>query len=172
MNLHSWKHVGELVGMAAILAGIYFVYAEIRQNSVIARAELSSQTVMQLGEIDNQFLDPEFSALYLKSTYSPLDLSEAERLQLGAFFGKMARLMIWEYRNYSFGLFAEHDLIPRYLARRYLSYGYGRAWWNSVGKRIDPIVAAIVNEELAKDDSYTNMRQLEAEILDELKRLQ
>jgi hypothetical protein len=46
--------------MLAILIGLYFVYVEIRQNVVIARADLGSTTNQNLIEQQRWLSDPEF----------------------------------------------------------------------------------------------------------------
>jgi len=164
----KWKELAELVGMAAILTGIYFVYAEIQQNSVIARAELSATTMQRLNEISDRLLDSEFSALYLKGRHTPTDLNETERQQLNAFFAGLISVMAFEYRNYNLGLFAEYDQVPRFVARQYLSRGYGRVWWNVVRKRMNPDIANVVDRELSKSVTSWDWNQLDAEIVDEL----
>lgn len=32
-RIHHWKETAELLGLAAILAGLYFVYSEIQQTA-------------------------------------------------------------------------------------------------------------------------------------------
>ena len=48
MNLRILKESVEVLALLAILLGLYLVYVEIRQNGVIARAEINTVTLQSL----------------------------------------------------------------------------------------------------------------------------
>lgn len=164
----KWKEVLEVVGLVAILSGMYFVYAEIKQNGTIARAELSSDSLQRMGELRDKLLDPEFSALYQKGFKSPSDLSESERDVLSGFFRSLIWVLYFEYQNYNLGIFAEYDQMARTVTRQYFASGYGRAYWRAVENRIGADIAAVVNEELSKIDAGGNLPVSDLEILQEI----
>ncbi len=167
----KWKEIAELVGLVAILSGMYFVYAEIQQSSTIARAELSGANFQRMAELRDKLLDSEFSNLYQKGVRSPSDLSESERDVLHVFFRSLLWVLIFEKQNYDLGIFAEYDQMARTVARRYFVRGYGRAFWNAAKNRFIADIAAVVNEELAKIDGAGESPDFDAEILREIEAL-
>lgn len=162
------KEALEVVGLVAILSGMYFVYAEIKQNGTIARAELSSDSIQRLSELRDKLLDPEFSALYQKGFKSPSDLSESERDMLRAYFRSLIWILYFEYQNYNLGIFAEYDQMARTVTRQFFASGYGRAYWRAVENRITADIAAVVNEELSKIDAGGNLPVSDLEIVQEI----
>ncbi len=86
MNLKIVKESVEFLALLAILLGLYFVYAELRQNGVIARAEVNNIVFQNLMDQRRWKSDPEFSKIYLKGLYAPGELTEAERFRLNEFY--------------------------------------------------------------------------------------
>ena len=168
----KWKEIAELVGLAAILTGMYFVYAEIQQNSVIARAELSSLTNQRMYELRDRRVDHDFSALYLKGLHTPAELHENERHQLDAYFSTVIQQMVYEYRMYRLGLFGEYEEITGYLAEQYYAIGYGRAWWNVARSQTVPEIARVVDQVLVDTDIRLNWIERDAEIIEQIEALQ
>jgi len=148
----KWNEIAELVGLAAILSGIFFVYAEIRQNGTIAQAELNFANRGKLDDISSRVLDPKFSALYLKGIHNPSELNETERQSLNAHFESLLLVLSIEYHNTRVGVFNEYEILPRQIAREYFSVGYGRAFWNVRMRTYIPQVVTIVEDELSKID--------------------
>jgi hypothetical protein len=167
----KWKEIAELVGLAAILSGMYFVYAEIQQNGVIARAELSSESFQRMAELRDKLLDSEFSDLYQKGVLSPESLSKSERHVLRAYFESLLWVLGSEYQNHSLGIFAEYDGMARLVTRQHFVRGYGRAFWNAAKLRFNPDIVAVVNEELAKIDAAGGYVDLDLEILQQIEAL-
>ena len=152
MNKLTWKEIAELVGLATILLGMYFVYAEIQQNGVIARVELSSFAQQRMEYIRAPLMDSEFSKVYIKGVKTPTELDESERQQLNAFFADVVGVMIYERHNYRLGIFEEYESLTRLLARRYLMQGFGRAWWNVEKVSVPPEIVEVVDQELMNLD--------------------
>ncbi len=167
----KWKEVAELIGLVAILTGMYFVYAEIQQSSTIARAELSSANFQRMAELRDKLLDAEFSDLYQKGVRSPSDLNESERDVLGGYFMSLLWVLIFEKQNYDLGIFAEYDQMARFVTRQYFVRGYGRAFWNVAKNQFDVDIAAVVNEELAKIDGAGDPPDLHLKLLREIEAL-
>jgi len=149
----KWKEIAELLGLAAILSGMYFVYTEIQQNRTISRVEMNSVNRGRLDEIRVRVLEPEFSVLYLKGAQTPTDLNESERQMLNAHFESLFTVMSSEFHNHRLGIFDEYANLQRWIAQQYFVRGYGRAYWNVRKKTFIPEVVAIVDEELSKIDS-------------------
>ena len=152
MNKSAWKEIAELVGLLTILLGVYFVYAEIRQNGKIARAELSAVAQMRFEYINAPRRDPEFSKLYIKGQRTPAELDESERQRLDSYFQDVFLIMIYEYHNYRLEIFIDYEPVTKRLARRYFVQGFGRAWWNMTREYAPPDLAEVVDKELMKLD--------------------
>ena len=145
----SWKEIAELIGMVAILIGLYFVYTEIRQNVVIARAELGSTTNQNLLEQRRMLSDPEFSSIFLKGLRSPDQLTEAERFRLNNFYESTLVMYGFEFLNYSYGIFGEFTSVPKLNSPAIFGAGYGRYWWNTRRQIVNPRIAEAIDEALA-----------------------
>jgi len=168
MRLTNWKVIVEKAGIAAILVGLFFVYLEIQQNGVIARAELVSGTTDKLDSIHQQLSDPEFAMIYVKGLHTPLDLTETERNQLNAFFQRVTTLFTREFLLHDLDVFAEYENIPREFGKVFFSSGYGNAWWNVKAKSYNPAIVAIVNEELSKLNSNSVALETDEQIMQQL----
>ena len=155
----------------AILIGLYFVYAEIRQNGVIARAEMSSQSQMRIEYINAQFSESTFRAIYIKGVRSPSDLNESERLRLHTFFDDVAAILLYEHNTYRLGIFKEYEFFTRILANRYFRQGFGRAWWNVQKVRFGPEIGDVVDNELMKMDPTYDWIRIDEELQNEVESL-
>jgi hypothetical protein len=167
----NWKEIAELVGLTAILAGMYLVYEEIQQNSTIARAELSSANFQRMAELRDDLLDPTFSDLYQKGVQSPETLKQSERQLLVNYYGSFIWVLVSEYQNYNLGIFAEYDQMARIVARQQFSRGFGRAYWNAVRNGINPDIVSNVDEELDRIDSLRELPDLDQEIVRQIEAL-
>ena len=164
----DWKTIVEFIGIAGILVGLYFVFAELRQESTVARADLNVG-VMNLAEgVQSRFDDPAFTAMYLKGLEAADELSAVERRQLSAFYNSIAQIFVYEWHNYTLGLFPEYEDLPRILTRRYMTGEYGRAWWavNKVHMPNDIIV--LVDDELSKYSGMVFDLKSDLELLEQL----
>ncbi len=169
LNMSKWKEIAELVGLVAILLGIYFVYTEIQQNSQIARAELASETSQYIQEIYVRLSDPQFATLYVKGQHSPADLTESERLQLTAFFEQIAAIISRENILFNLNVFGERDSIPKLLGPRFFGSGYGALWWNarkdSFGMRDK------IDEALGSAGGHVTLHELDRRITQQIDNL-
>ncbi len=125
-----WNDVAELVGMVAIVIGLYFVYEELRQSSTIARAEMSAETNQIFAELDAQERDPAFASILVKAETNPENLTQVERVQLNSYFRRVLHAYSRENYYYRRGIFPEWVSSIRRTAPKYFGSGYGRAWWN------------------------------------------
>ena len=142
---------------------MYFVYAELRQNSTIARAELNVFVNQQHLDIQDHFSDPDFVEIYLKGLDSAEQLNAAERRQLSEFYGGISNIFGYEYRNYQLGIFVEYEALPRILVRRYMTGQFARAWWEVQRESAPEAVRLVVDDELSKSSSKNLELQLVGE---------
>jgi hypothetical protein len=169
MKSINWKDIAELLGTAAILFGLFLVYEEIRQNSVMARAEMSAETNQNLFALDQLILDPDLASTYLKSLDDPENLTKVERMQVNTILQNV--LLQYErecyYRN--IGVFSECDSIPRTTALKYFGSKYGRAFWKTVrNNMVRPYIAKIIDKVLAETSDDNIYSQIDTGVLENL----
>ncbi len=169
MKSPNWKDVAELIGISAILIGMYFVYEEIRLIGTIARAEMSAESNRELSELRQRRLDPDFAEIYIKSIESPEELSRTERLQINSYLQLVLEIYRRECYYRAIGIFRDCDSFPRYTAVEFFGGTYGRAFLQTVGNRmVGPRITAVINQQLVDtpiDDSY---RQIDESVLENL----
>ena len=158
----KWNDIAELVGLLAILLGIYLVYAEIQQNNHLARAELASDTSEYVQDIYAKLCDPQFATLYVKGQHSPADLTDSERLQLTAFFEQIATIISREGFLFDFNVFRERESVARHLAQRFFASGYGAMWWNA--RKNSFWLSDIVDAALSGDRKDDTLSELDRRI--------
>ena len=78
MKITNWKVVAELIGIAAIVASLIFVGLEMRQQQVLARAELSSASFDYMRSVRQSFSNGQFAESYIKMLRSPESLTDEE----------------------------------------------------------------------------------------------
>ena len=164
MKSTNWKDIAELVGITAILLGLYFVYAEIRQNVVIARAELDSITNQNIIEQKRWLSDPEFSTIFLKGLNTPGELNEVERFRLNSFYESVLIMYGFEHLNYSHGIFGEYTLVPRLNSPAIFGAGYGRFWWNAHRDTANPDIAEVIDKTLSELNGANVVLDLDRQI--------
>lgn len=152
MAKSNWKDTAELVGIVAILVGLYFVYTEIRQNRIIAQAEINTVTLQSLMDQRRWLSDPEFSKIYLKGLNAPGDTTEAERFRLHQFFDSVIISYEFEYTNYNYGIFTEYTGVATATSPAFFGTGYGRIWWNVTRKTTNPAIAIIIDNAISELD--------------------
>ncbi len=170
MKSVNWKSAVELAGIAGILLGLYFVYAELQQNSTIARAELNTYVNQQYLGIQEHFSDPEFLELYLKASESADALTIAERRQLYEFYEGIAAVIRYENWNYELSIFADQEGLPRILARRYMTGQFGRAWWAVTKDSMTEAARLIVDDEMSKTASANLDFEIDLKLLEEIEK--
>ena len=170
MKSVNWKSTVELVGIAGILLGLYFVYAELQQNGTIARAQLNTYVNPQYLDIQDHFFDPEFLELYLKASESSDALTIAERRQLYEFYERIADVLRYENWNYLLGIFADREGLPRILTRRYMTGQFGRAWWAVARNSMPEAVKLVVDDELSKTASANLDFEIDLKLIEEIEK--
>jgi hypothetical protein len=142
----DWKSVVEIVGIGALIVGLYFVYEELRQTSTIARANMSLEITRITIDLNAQERDPAFANILVRARTVPDELTPAERVQLNAYYRDVIEAYIREGYNFSLGIFPEWTSKIRRTAPMYFGSGYGRAYWNVF--RTQPDVPSIFIDEV------------------------
>jgi hypothetical protein len=164
MNLRIVKESVEFLALLAILLGLYLVYVEIRQNGVIARAEINSITLQSQIDLRRWKSDPEFSEIYLNGLHAPGELTEAERFRLNEFYENVLIGYSFEYYNYNLGIFAEYTGVPRATSPAIFGAGYGRIWWNVRRKTFNPNIAEVIDNAISELDGANVVLDFDSQI--------
>ncbi len=170
MKISNWKSAVELVGIAGILIGMVFVYAELQQNSTIARAELNIFVNQQYLDVQDHFSDPKFVEIYMKGLDSADALTAAERRQLSEFYEGVANIFGYEYRNYLLGVFVEYEALPRILVRKYMTGQFARAWWAAKRESTPEAIRLVIDDELSNNGSANLDFQFDLRLLEEIRK--
>lgn len=166
MKLPNWKEIAELIGITAILLGLFFVYEEIRQNGTIARAELSAETNRNLFIVDQLVLNPQIASAYFKSLENPESLTKIERLQVNIILENVLLQYNRECYYEEIGLFRECESVPRDTAIKYFGSRYGRAFWKTVRNRmVGPRITEIVDRQLTNNPADDVHQKIDESVL-------
>lgn len=166
----NWKDYIEIVGILAILLGLFFVQSEIQLNSTIARAELSAETNRSLFELDQMLMQREMSTLWAKSIENPNELSFSERLQINNFLENVLVAYGRECYYMSLDIFVECESFPRGTATKYFGSEYGRAFWKTVRNRmIFSEISRVIDEALSGETAIDSTLQLDNKVLQNLR---
>ena len=148
MQKQNWKDVVEFAGITAILVGLLFVYLEIQQNGIVARASLASGTSDQIDSLYQQLSDPQFADVYSKSLQSPESLTESERMQLNGYFSRFMPMFGRERILYRLGLWETPDAIVKTFAPTFFAGGYGKIWWSVRKETVSSDMVAAIDDAI------------------------
>ena len=129
MKSRHWKSYVELVGIVAIVASLVFVGIQLRQDQVIARSELTSDSFQLMIELDQNLIDPGFANAFAKMLDRSEDLSTAEMVQIDSLLGTVKSLYQRECFLEARGVFVECEQIVRLTMEKYFGNWYGQSWW-------------------------------------------
>ena len=107
MKSIDWKSIVEIVGIGALIVGLYFVYEELRQTSTIARANMSLEITRITIDLNAQERDPEFAQVLVRARTVPDELTPAERIQLNAYYRDVMEVYVREFYSFNLGIFPE-----------------------------------------------------------------
>ena len=172
MRSIDWKSAVEVVGIGALIVGLYFVYEELRQTSTIARANMSLEVTRINIDLNAQERDSAFAQMMAKSRTAPNELTAAERIQLNAYYRDVIEVYVREAYNFNLGIFPEWTSKIRRTAPEYFGAGYGRAYWNVM--KTQPDIPSVFIEEvdrsLENQDAIEFWKQFDERIARELAR--
>jgi hypothetical protein len=150
----------QLLANVGVVAGIVFLAFEVRQNNqflVADQATVRAEEVTKLDGLDRErqlliLAYPELRALYVKSLYSPADMSLEEIWGMQSLMSNRLGILRRSYETYREGIITHADWQRRLTpVQYYLGTSFGKAYWRSAKNdfsTIDGFVDAI-DEELA-----------------------
>jgi len=131
VNRTEWKSYAELIGIVAIVASLVFVGLQIRQDQVIARSELTSDSFQLMIELEQMLVESEFATTFAKMLDRSDDLTHSEMVQLDSFFDALMTMYLRECYLKARGVLAECEQIFRETSDKYFGNWYGQSWWRS-----------------------------------------
>lgn len=148
IQLDDWFSV---IGHIAVVIGLVVVAVELRQASIVANGELTTQFVTNWQEFDRSRQDPAFAAVYAKSIEQQGDLTLTEMVQLDGYYWaavnqlELARMLVEPEL-----FFSTYEDIVRENVRLLFLTPYSHAWWRANRHQYHPDMVAIVDDELGK----------------------
>ena len=164
MKFGSWKEIIEVFGFVAIVASLIFVGFQLRQDQLIARSELTSESFELMIELHENLLAPEFANTYAKMLDQSEALSLEEKVQLDSLLGAVRTLYIRECYLVARGIFVECDAIVRDTIEKYFGNWYGQSWWRVNRPQLTGVLGFLpdwIDEEIASLDPNTYRQNLE-----------
>mgnify|MGYP001815839083 FL=1 len=157
----NWRDVAELVGIAAIVASLIFVGVQLRQEQIIARSELTSQSFELQFSLQQSMLDSDMANAYAKMIEGSESLSIGEKIQIDNLLAAARTMYIRECYLQARGVLVECKAIVQETARRYFGNPYGRSWWEANKPEFDEGLAIIewIDDEIERldPDEYRNL---------------
>ena len=149
MDTRKLTELLHVIGNFAILVGLVIVAYEIRQNSVIARAELAALYLTNWSEIDRSRQDAEFAAVLAKSMDRHEDLTLDEMVQLDGYLYTVINQLNMDRSMYRFGIFRDPlQGEAAAAAQDELNTPFAQAWWASFREEYNPVTGALIDTEL------------------------
>lgn len=143
MKSNSWREVAELVGIAAIVASLVFVGAQLRQEQIIARSELTSQSFELQFALQQSLTNAELANAYAKILNGDEELSLGEKIQIDNLLAAARTMYVRECYLHARGVLVECKAIVQDTAKRYFGHPYGRSWWAANKPAFDEGLAII-----------------------------
>lgn len=169
----KWRAHAELIGVAEILLGLFFVQREIQLNSTIARAELSAESARNFFALNQRLMEPEMAEVWITAMDDPGRLTISERVQINTLLKSVLTIYERECYYLSLGIFVECETVLRLTALEYFGSEYGRAYWESAKKRLvapnSVSISSLIDEVLSESSPTDNYLQFDYEITSKLK---
>lgn len=169
MKSTNWKNISELVGIAAIVLGLFLVYQEMRQSRTIARAQLSAEVSNMWTALLESERDPDFAAMLVKSYENPGELTAAERLQLNAYLLEAVRAYIREWHYCRLGIYEEWTAIIGTTAPEFFGSKYGQVYWAVRKQSLPDEMVAAIDEALADNAAVEFSRGFDSEVAEKIR---
>jgi len=166
----SKREIGQWVTAAtnlAVLVGVVLVIVELRQNAGIARLELMEARRASMEQFEAAFIDPELSAIWVKSVMDPSSMDLAEIRAMDSYLTNHLYQALLVYDMEQAGLMETGSTVAYMEADFPYVFGsrFAKAWWTHEGQTWDtevvelamPIVESVPDDLL--QDRYSRMQQ-------------
>lgn len=158
-RMNSWLRIG---GQFAILAGLVALAIEIRGNTMALRSqELAALSDRQAAR-QLVMLDSEFRAIYVKSLYTPTDMTMNDLVAMNAYMSNRLSNLFNTYVAFQNGVLRASDWESRIVsAPMFLGTVFGKQYWEArkadfpdAPEFVAAVDNALANSPLVSDDKY------------------
>jgi hypothetical protein len=160
MKKLDWKNTVELIGIAAIVASLLFVGLQMRQEHVLARADLGSRALETIIGLKLHASDPTFGDTYSKMLDKPSELTDGEMIQINNYLSAVMSLFLRECYLLERDVYVECDYMFKTNAPLFFGSQYAKAWWKK-NWQPGPYTPTWMNEEIERLDVDVSRRMLE-----------
>ncbi len=147
------------MGLVAIVLSLVFVGLQIRQDQILARAELGAGTVESFNDLGLTASDPEFAITFAKMLNEPKNLTDDEMIQINSYLLGAKMLFIRECYLVARGVFADCTGFVNDNARRLFGSRYAKTWWR-LNWAPHPYIPDWVNDLVVGLDDDATQQQL------------
>lgn len=161
MKSTNWKDTAEIIGIAAIVASLVFVGMQMRQDRILARAELGAGSFESIAALRLEMTSLEFAETFVKVLENPEQLTTAEKLQVNGYLDAVKLLLIRECYLMERGVFTECDIMVNEYGPFFFGNRYAQTWWRLQSPGNLSFLPAWVDEQIRDMDAGSNLRQLE-----------
>lgn len=129
MIRNAWKDLLEGVGFLALIASLLFLSLQVRQDHIIARAELDTAMGERSAGLLEMKTSTEFSRTWAKMLEQPDELSTAEVIRLNSFLQSVREVFFMDCLLEARGIFNECEDYARSHIPLFFGNKYAKAWW-------------------------------------------
>ena len=149
MTVLEWGAIGELIGGIAIIVSLVYVGYQVRQNTILVRAELNSNALDSWIDIDASKQSESFASTLAKSIENPQELTAAEILELDGYLFTYIDQLVRDRDLYNLGIFDRPlKLIVRGSLSDYFGNKFARAWWAETKWKHRQDIVEIIDREM------------------------
>lgn len=131
------KELFEGIGLVAIVASLVFVGFQLRQDRIIARAELTSESFQFISAIQEDLTSNDIARVFAKMLEQPENLTLEEKIQIDNLFRRVTAAYRRECYLMSRGVLAECEEIIQATAWQFFGNAYGQSWYRLNGPKGD-----------------------------------
>lgn len=162
MKPSSWKDMAELIGIASIVASLIFVGMQMRQDQVLARSELGSQSFGELISLRMALMEDEFYEIWARALEAPETLTTGEMLTVNGYLEAMKLMIMRDCYLQMTGVFEECEVIVREHTTAFFGNRYAQLWWRNSYVPNTTFLPPWVDTIIRGLDEEASLRELEA----------
>jgi len=157
--------VGQVITILAnigVLVGLILVALQIRQNTVLVRAELVSNATDSWIDIDASKQSDNFASVLAKSIDDPQELTSAEIIELDGYLYTYLDQLLRDRQLHELGVFdvPSEDLIQMSIMD-YFGNEFARAWWAETKSQWPPDIIDLVDREMETVSVNQDLEKIE-----------
>ena len=126
-EISDWIQILATIG---VIAGLVLVAFELRQNTILARADMNSQMLFHQQSLFSALRDRDFAMVFVKSIKQPDALTGDEAMMMNGYYRDLVATLIRERQMIARGVFEDDSMfIARQVVRHGLGTEHGQNWW-------------------------------------------